>query len=154
MKRQLITAASGLMLLGLAGCVSMHKSFPVNRIALTPLNRNEYKILGDTLGEACATYFLGGRFPWFSSVKTVSDGPLEAGNFLSSLPIFGMFFSDQPQVVQEATYEALDKIPGADALISMRVMHKKSYILFIYSEECATVQGKAFTIKTDIGSAE
>ena len=162
MKRSLMMAASGLMLLGLAGCSNTNtKNYPVNRITsgieLMPLYRNEYKVLGDTQGEACSKYLLGGKLPWFSGVpaKRVSSAEAGGGSFLASLPIIGVLFSGRGQRIQEATYEALDKIPGADALISMRVKtHKKSSILLIYSEECATIQGKAFTIKTDAGSAE
>lgn len=162
MKRQLMIAASGLMLLGLTGCSNTNnKSYPINRVTsgieLMPLYRNEYKVLGDTKGEACAKYLLGGKLPWFSGVpaKTVSGGTSGGGSFLASLPIIGMLFGGQAQVVQEATFEALEKMPGADALLSMRVKtHKKSSVLFLYSEECATIQGKAFTIKTDAGSPE
>jgi hypothetical protein len=58
-------------------------------------------------------------------------------------------------VIQEATYEALEKVPGADALLSVRTRTQKKYsIPLIYREECATVQGKAFGIKTDAGSLE
>lgn len=161
MKRQLIIAASGLIFLGLTGCSNTNnKNYPVNRITsgieLMPLYRNEYKVLGDTKGEACAKYLLGGKLPWFSGVpaKRVSSATSGGGSFMASLPIIGVLFSGQAQVVQEATFEALDKIPGADALISMRVKtHKKSSVLFIYSEECATIQGKAFAIKTDVGAS-
>lgn len=161
MKRKLMTAIAFFTVAGMTGCTSLSKSYPVNRISsgieLMPLYRNEYKVLGDTQGEACAKYLLGGKLPWFSGTpsKTVSGDTSASGNFLASIPIIGMLFGGQPPIIQEATYEALEKIPGADALISMRVKMYKNYsIPFIYSEQCATVQGKAFTIKTDQGSAE
>ncbi len=145
---------------GMAGCTSLGKSYPVNRVSsgieIMPLNRNEYRVLGDTKGEACAKYFLGGKLPWFSGVpsKTVS-GSAGAGSFLASLPIIGSIFGGQERVAQEAIYEALEKVPGADALLSLRTRtHKKTSVPLIYREECITVQGKAFAIKTDPGTLE
>ena len=77
------------------------------------------------------------------------------GNFLASLPIIGTFFGGQEKVVQEATYEALEKVPGADALLSVRIRTQRKYSFpLFYREECATVQGKAFAINTAAGSAE
>lgn len=160
MKTKLMVAA--VLAVGLSGCTSLNKNYPVNRVTsgieLMPLNRSEYKVLGDTQAEACAKYLLGGKLPWFSGVATKNvsgTGPGSSAGFLASLPIIGMLFGGQTPVIQEATYDALDKIPGADALLSMRVKtHKKYSIPLVYSEQCATIQGKAFTIKTDTGSAQ
>ena len=161
MNTKLTLAAVCVAVMGLAGCTTISKSYPINRVSsgveIMPLNRNEYKIMGDTKGEACAKYFLGGKLPWFSGVpsKTVSGAEGGGGSFLASLPIIGSFFGGQPQVIQEATYEALEKVPGADALLSVRVRTlKKTSIPLFYREECVTVQGKAFSIKTDAGSAD
>ena len=161
MNTKLTLAVIGLAVAGLAGCTSLSKTYPVNSVSsgveIMPLNRNEYKVMGDTKGEACAKYLLGGKLPWFSGSpsKTVSGAQTGGGSFLASLPLIGSLFGGQEQVVQEGTYEALDNIPGADALLSVRVrMHKKTSIPIIYREECATVQGKAFAIKTDAGSME
>lgn len=161
MNMKLTLAAVAAAALGLAGCTSISKTYPLNRVSsgveIMPLNRNEYKVMGDTQGEACAKYFLGGKLPWFSGVpsKTVSGVEGGGGSFMASLPIIGVLFGGQEKVIQEATYEALDKIPGADALLSVRVKTQKKYsIPLFYREECATVQGKAFAIKTDAGSLE
>ncbi len=161
MNRKLILAAVSLAALGLAGCTSMSKTYPVNRLSsgveIMPLNRNEYKVMGDTKAEACAKYFLGGKLPWFSGSpsKTVAGAEGGGGNFLASLPIIGTFFGGQEKVVQEATYEALEKVPGADALLSVRIRTQRKYSFpLFYREECATVQGKAFAIKTDAGALE
>jgi len=161
MKRQLTLAAVGLAVIGLAGCTSINKSYPINRISsgveIMPLNRNEYKVIGDTQGEACAKYLLGGKLPWFSGVpaKTVSGAGGGGGSFMASLPLIGGFFGGQEKVIQEATYEALEKVPGADALLSVRTRTQKRFsIPLVYREECATVQGKAFGIKTDAGTIE
>ncbi|HAF94964.1 MAG: hypothetical protein A2021_08095 [Elusimicrobia bacterium GWF2_52_66] len=161
MNNKAILAVVGLAVIGLTGCTSISKTYPINRVSsgveIMPLNRNEYKVLGDTKGEACAKYFLGGKLPWFSGVptKTVSGVEGGGGSFLASLPIIGTFFGGQPQVIQEATYEALEKVPGADALLSVRVRTlKKTSVPLFYREECVTVQGKAFSIRTDAGSAE
>ncbi len=161
MKIKLTLAALTLAAMGLTGCTSISKTYPINRVnsgvELMPLNRNEYKVIGDTQGEACAKYLLGGKLPWFSGTptKTVSGIEGGGGSFMASLPIIGGLFGGQEKVIQEATYEALEKVPGADALLSVRTRTQKKYsIPLFYREECATVQGKAFAIKTDAGSLE
>ena len=160
MNNKLTLAAVCVAVMGLAGCTTMSKSYPINRVSsgieLMPLNRNEYKIMGDTKGEACAKYFLGGKLPWFSGApaKTVSGVEGGGGSFLASLPLIGSFFGGQEKITQEATYEALEKVPGADSLLSVRTRTQKKYsIPMFYREECVTVQGKAFAIKTDAGAA-
>lgn len=161
MNKKLTLAAVSFAVMGLAGCTSISKTYPLNRVSsgveLMPLNRNEYKVMGDTQGEACAKYLLGGKLPWFSGTptKTVSGVAGGGGSFMASLPLVGGLFGGQEKVIQEATYEALEKVPGADALLSVRTRTQKKYsIPLIYREECATVQGKAFAIKTDAGSLE
>ena len=122
MNMKLTLAAVCVAAMGLTGCTTMSKSYPINRVSpgveLMPLSRNEYKIMGDTKGEACAKYFLGGKLPWFSGApaKTVSGVEGGGGSFLASLPLIGGFFGGQEKITQEATYEALEKVPGADAL--------------------------------------
>jgi hypothetical protein len=137
----------------LTGCTTMTKGYPINtpNVEILPLHRSEYVILGDTEGEACANYLLGGKLPWFSGQpsKTVNQ-PGGGGSFLASIPIIGGLFGGQRPVVNEALYNAIEKIPGTDSLMSMRIaMHKRYSVLGIYSEQCATVKGKAFEIKTD-----
>ncbi|MBI4802426.1 MAG: hypothetical protein HY796_07880 [Elusimicrobia bacterium] len=152
----------------LSGCVRMSKSYPINRVAsgveILPLQRQEYQIMGDTEGTACQKYLLGGKLPWFSGAPEKTLGilpgaqPGASGSFLVSLPIVGSFFAGQSGavsgVVDEAVYEALDRVPGADALISVRIkMFKQTRIPLFYHEDCATVKGKAFQVKVD-GKAE
>ncbi|MDO8806051.1 MAG: hypothetical protein Q7R35_16665 [Elusimicrobiota bacterium] len=160
MNNKLTLAAVCVAVMGLAGCTTISKSYPINRVSsgveIMPLNRNEYKVMGDTKGEACAKYFFGGKLPWFSGApaKSVSGVEGGGGSFLASLPIIGSFFGGQEKITQEAIYEALEKVPGADALLSLRVKTQKKYsIPMFYREECVTVQGKAFAIKTDAGGA-
>jgi hypothetical protein len=145
----------------LSGCVTMSKSYPMIRVAsgidILPLQRQEYQILGDTEGTACQKFLFGGKLPWFAGSPEKTIGvvpgaqPTSSGSFLVSLPIIGSLFSKQSGgVVDEAIYEALEKIPGADALISVRIKYfKQTRIPFFYHEECATVKGKAFQIKVD-----
>lgn len=139
--------------LAASGCTTLSKSYPVNSptVEILPLHRNEYKILGDTEGKACAKYLLGGKLPWFSSTPSKSvNQPGSATGFLASLPLIGGLFGGKTAVVNEALYEALEKIPSTDSLMSMRVsMHKRFSIPLFYKDECATVKGKAFKIKVD-----
>lgn len=160
---RLALALTGVM--GAAGCVSFNKAYPINRVAhgvdILPLHRNEYEILGDTEGHACANYLLGGKLPWFSGapIMTVNrfseEPPSAAGSFLVSIPLFGSFIDGNRSVINEAVYKALEQVPEADALLSVRIkQHKRTNIPFIYNENCIDVKGKAFKIKTDFRSNE
>jgi len=136
----------------LSGCTSLSKRYPVDypTAQILPLHRNEYKILGDTEGQACKNYLFWAALPWFSGEPTktvVASGA--SSSFLCSVPIIGMFCGSA-SVEDEALYNAVDKIPGTDSVMSMRVStHRTFSVLGIYKEECATVRGKAFEIKTD-----
>ena len=137
----------------MSGCTTMSKSYPLHTpsVEILPLHRSEYMILGDTEGQACARYFFGGKLPWFSGIpsKTVNT-PGATSGFLASLPIIGAFFGGQEAVINEALYEAIDKVPSADSVMSVRVsMHKRYAIPMFYKDECATVKGKAFRLKVD-----
>ncbi|MBI4677528.1 MAG: hypothetical protein HY748_08095 [Elusimicrobia bacterium] len=154
----ILLAGIGVMI---PGCVSLDKAYPINRVAsgveVLPLHRDEYQILGDTEGEACAKYLLGGKLPWFAGapIKSVNRNPDEKpgffeGSFGVSIPLFGWLFSDRRDIIQEAVYDALEKVEGADALLSVRVKIQRRYrIPPFYANVCATVKGKAFQIKTD-----
>ncbi len=132
------------------GCVHFSKQYPiVDPQFETQLDRNEYLVLGDTEGTGCAQYVLGGRWPWFSTTKTVFlVGNQSSGSFRSSIPILGFFFGIDDSI-GEAIFDALEKIEGADALFSVRVKLSRVYKAPFYSEHCATVLGKALQIKTD-----
>jgi hypothetical protein len=160
MKRTVVNASLLVALVAcLEGCVTLNKSYPINStpsgIRIEPLARSEYKVLGDTEGTACVKYVLGGRTPWFSgapekSVSRIGDKKMFSGSFMVSIPIVGSFFGGEEQLIDIAMYEALDKVPGADALMSIRVsMHRRFKFPLFFCEECVTIKGKAFQIKTD-----
>lgn len=150
-----------LMLVGLAlfgvmasGCSTLSKSYPLSTppIVVDPLHRNEYLVLGDTEGEASASYLFGARLPWFSGQPTKTINRVASGNagFLASIPFLGALFSGTESTVDEALYEAIEKMPGADSIMSVRTeRHNKFRIPFIYSREEVKVKGKAFKIKID-----
>ena len=148
-----LVAAGG----ALSGCTTLSKGYPVNTpsVEILPLHRSEYQVLGDTEGEACAQYLLGGKMPWFSAPpsKMVNAAGSAGGGFLASIPIIGGLLGGRDAVVNEALFNAIDKVPSADSIMSMRVStHKRYSIPLFYKDECATVKGKAFKIKTDSGS--
>jgi len=144
---------------GTTGCVSLAKSYPINTtpggIRVMPLERSQYKVLGDTEGTACVQYLLGARLPWFSTepVKSLdawADTNKGGGGMLDSIPLIGALFGANRPALDLAIYDALEKMEGADSLISVRITSKKNYkFLFLYSEECCTIKGKAFQIKID-----
>lgn len=149
--RVALTALTAISAAALTGCTSLTRSYGLNspNPNVLPLHRNEYLILGDTSGDACERYLLGAILPWFIAPSKSMNIPGATG-FLASIPFIGGLFGGQQAIVSEALYNAIDKVPGADSLMSVRVVtHKKWSIPGIYSEECATVKGKAFEYKTD-----
>jgi hypothetical protein len=143
----LMTAA-----LTMVGCTDYSKNYGLNSpgVEILPLHRDEYKILGDTEGHACGQFVLGARWPWFSApAKTVNYAESSFGTLMQSIPIIGWFFGEDP-AVEEALYNAIDRIPGADSVMSIRTSYdKKINYFYVYKDECVTIKGKAFMLKTD-----
>ncbi|MGC8500726.1 MAG: hypothetical protein ACP5OS_06050 [Leptospirillia bacterium] len=141
--------ATGMMM---AGCTDYSKNYGLNSpgVEVLPLHRDEYRILGDTEGHACGQFVLGARWPWFSApAKTVNYAESAFGTMMQSIPIIGWFFGEDP-AVEEALYNAIDRIPGADSVMSVRTSYdKKINYFYVYKDECVTVKGKAFMLKTD-----
>jgi hypothetical protein len=147
----LLAAASALA----SGCTTLSKSYSFNtpNPEILPLHRNEYKILGDTEGKACGDYVLYARWPWFGGIPTKTVG-YGGSSFMCSIPIIGDMFCGDEAIANEAFYNALENMPGADSIMSPRVVVSKTYswISFFYKQQCATVRGKAFEYKTDTKS--
>ena len=122
----------------LSGCSTMGKSYPIStpNVEILPLHRSEYVILGDTEGQACQSYLFGFIPLGDATTKYVN----QPGQLINSLP----------KVMSSALYDAIDKVPGADSIMSVRVaVDNKFSVLGIYKHECVTVKGKAFELKTD-----
>ena len=159
MKNKMYAVLSALVVVAsvMTGCSSLSKNYGLNTPTpeLLPLHRDEYLILGDTEGQACERYLLGGQLPWFSGTPSKTVNMPGSGGFLASIPIIGGLFGGNQPIVSAALYNAIDKMPGADSIMSVRVVTHKTFwfplVSFIYSEECATVKGKAFQYKTDKG---
>ena len=151
-KKNLLLAGALTAGLSLVGCTDYSKNYGLNQpgVEVLPLHRDEYKILGDTEGHACGQWLLGAKLPWFTAPsKTVNYAETASDTFLQSIPIIGWFFSGDP-AVEEALYNAIDRIPGADSVMSVRTSYdKKVNYFYVYKDECVTVKGKAFMLKTD-----
>jgi len=116
-----------IVILAAAGCASMQNS--VQRIQ-PPLGELEttatYDILGDTKGSAHGSFLL-----WFI--------PLEMD---SKIGIAGYESMGYSPVQKAAMYNAIEAVPGADAIIAPRWrFYRKNYL--VYCEETVTVKGKA-----------
>lgn len=151
-KKSLLLAGALTAGLSLVGCTDYSKNYGLNQpgVEVLPLHRDEYKILGDTEGHACGQWLLGAKLPWFTAPeKTVNYAETSFDTLMQSIPILGWFFSGDP-AVEEALYNAIDRIPGADSVMSVRTSYdKKVNYFYIYKDECVTVKGKAFMLKTD-----
>ncbi|MFI5350656.1 MAG: hypothetical protein ACHQ2Z_14010 [Elusimicrobiota bacterium] len=126
----------------MSGCSSMAKSYPLStpNVEILPLHRAEYVILGDTEGQACESYLFG-FIPLSGDAAKFVNQP-------------GQLINTLPKVESAALYDAIDKVPGADSIMSVRVsVDTKFSVPGIYKHECVTVKGKAFELKTDAQAA-
>jgi hypothetical protein len=127
----------------MSGCTTMVKSYPLNtpNVEILPLHRSEYVVLGDTEGKACENLLFG--------FISLGGGPKKYVN----QP--GQLINTLPAVESAAIYEAIDKVPGADSLMSIRIAESETYsVLGIYKTQCVTVKGKAFELKPDADLAK
>jgi len=106
-------------------------------IKIADLQRDQYIIIGDTIGFGCAEYV--GLWPipiwWISAEK--KRGELFGG------------VSTEPIAERVAMYNALEKMPEADAIIAPRFHRSKDRVFPWFSRSCVTVKGKAIQIKSD-----
>jgi hypothetical protein len=120
------------------GCVGMSSSIPKAQLALKEL---ETKATYDVIGPAKGTSTGGTVFFIFpvgmeTKVGVVGNALMEWGG--------GAMYSP---VQKAAVYNAIESVPGADALLAPRFDSTyKNYL--IYQEETVTVKGKAVRINT------
>ncbi|MCC7111413.1 MAG: hypothetical protein IT382_19115 [Deltaproteobacteria bacterium] len=154
MKSCLPLVALGLMVL--SGCNTTTSSIRVPRIGVQAqeLARDEYVVLGNAEGKACAeqSCFLG----LFCSVKDESGNAIKVVDPDTGLEILGAGLGtpDDVSLVAEdrALYAALKNQTDADAVFSPRkTMELETKSAFVNSsiKACVRVFGKSIRIKTD-----
>jgi hypothetical protein len=140
MLRKMATVVLAVSLVVLmVGCSTMGNSAPM---AIVPLDGLKTTATYDILGPAEGTSTGGYLFWWIPVGVEDKYGAIASGPPGAALFGGGDLMS---QVERAALYNAIDKTPGADALIAPRwETVKKNYV--IYTEETATVKGKAIRL--------
>jgi hypothetical protein len=100
------------------------------------LNRTDYEVLGKAEGEGCVKYY--GLWPLPLFWLTL---PLDSGK------IYGV--GSWSLAKNLAIYNALQKIPDADAVVLPRFESRYERIFVWYRETCVKVRAKAIRLKTD-----
>ncbi len=160
------------ILTGCSGASNTMQGTYIDRIKIEPLKDTDYEIIGDVKGEGSVTYVMGikfggshsgnaplphsSSFPSFdgtSGVLLIAAGAVGvyvdpiAGAILAVPALINLIFSGDATAEDEAMYNAISTVPGADALISPRVDRSYFRVLPFYSKEEAKVTAKAIRIK-------
>jgi len=136
----------------LTGCASISRSAPgigVCPIELEELARNEYVVLDSATGSQETTHFLlvfHSRMFSRQEVGTVGFGA-QAMTLACPLSLLGAFWA--PSDVNGAIFDALTKMPEAEAVIPLTIETESSGFKPIFWRTRATVKGKAIKIKSD-----
>lgn len=142
-------ALAGLLLL--TGCASIARSAPgigVGPIELEELARDEYVVLDSTTGSYETVHFLCFHNRMFSrrEVGTVGFG-FRATTV--SFPWSLLVALGTPSDVGGAIFDAMTKMPEAEAVIPLTIETESSGLPPIFWTTKATVKGKAIKIKSD-----
>lgn len=128
----------------LAGCShsdTLHFPHSHLGLSLAPLERDQYRFLGDTVGEACAEYYGFWPLPLFY-VRT-PDGKA----------VIWFSFDDGSVARSQAFFAALNRLGSrADFLVAPRVLDKHESKFIWWSETCVTVQAKAVGLVIGTGA--
>lgn len=114
------------------------------------LNRKDYKVIGNVKGEASFTRTRTLFFPTYSFGTPYLGTDKRDSGSVSGYPSFIVPFSPIDYAKDQAIYNALEKLDGADAILQPRFKTKcedYSFILIYNEEKCTvTVIGKAISI--------
>jgi hypothetical protein len=130
MKNVSTLAVAGMVAVMLSGCTTMYNAAPRVYPPLAEVKTTAtYDVIGPAEGTSSASYLF-----WIIPLS----GENKSGSIGSSfVPI-----SEYSAVEQAAIYNAIESVPGADALVSPRMsMVRHNYVIFV--EDTVTVKGKA-----------
>lgn len=119
-----------------------HQQTPLaGPLMIEPFKRGDFVIIGDIEGQACGSVLFW-IFSFGADDKRIH---LSGGSGWGSL----LPWSGLSAVEQVALYDAVDRVRGADLIISLR---SKSQVTdyWIYRKECVIVRGKALQLKPDV----
>lgn len=127
-----------------SGCaVNVNRARDVTPAVELPLRLGvDYDVIGDVDGAATRTLFLG--FP-----TTQSSNADRAGVLTGTPSPRGKrrVFGNRDFTAEMAIYDAIQKTPGADAIVFPKFKRKRTGIPIFYSTETVTVRGKAVHLK-------
>ena len=105
-----------------------------------------YDVLGDATGTSKGAIVL-----WFFQIEGENKSGSVAGGSSSGGGIFSSLLGSMPSPVEAAAiYNAIESVPGADALISPRFHRDIVDYLGFYRTEVVTVTGKAIRINPSV----
>jgi|GEM_PF-2844804 len=132
-----------LLFLFLTGCVSTGKLATSTTLAsetrIEPLKSSDYEVMGDAKGSSQSETFLG--------FITIVDSSF-------SIDLFGFMKTFIPpstiakhELSQNAIYDAVKSVPGADAVIAPTYRVSSFNIPFLYGKATLQVEAKAIRLK-------
>ena len=136
MKTTIISTVMALLFL--VSCKTTQQStnhVGTGKMKFAPLKRSEYKVLGSVTASATVQHIL-----WFTI------GAEKQGDYVvqDSNSVFGLSKGDKA-----AVYLALQKMPGADAVIFPRFERDYFSVPFFYTKETVTVKTKAISLTSN-----
>lgn len=112
----------------------------IGSITLDNLKRDEFQVVGDFEGQACGSVLL-----WFIPIGYEDRRVYLSGTSSGlRLPWTGL-----TALEEAALYNAIERIKGADFVLSLRSRTEGSDY-WVYRTECVTVQGKAVRLRPDV----
>ena len=147
----------GFVFMVLSSCATAYKQAVIpgellnGPVGIDSLKRADYKVIGPALGMGEAEYI--GLWPlpifWVKAESYSSDLPSDKSKpFSVSSIIFG--FMDTAKIAKSiAAYNAVESVPDADALISVRTHEEGNGVGIWYKHSKVIVKGKAISINVD-----
>jgi hypothetical protein len=138
-----------LLLIGSVSSCAMRKTVGMQEVTIgqtltfNHLERKHYEILQPTEGEGCAKYI--GLWPLPIFFVIAEDKYADIRN--STILLWGFGASGRAKNI--AIFNAIEKVPEADAIIFPRYYEETYSFLPWYVKTCVTVKGKAIKIKED-----
>lgn len=127
-RNAVLVLAAGLALLTLGCSTATIPGVPYGKLEFQPLSSSEYKILGDAEGTGHCGHVL-----------IIPFGDLGVSGYIGSM------FQPAGSAYSAAMYNAIESVPGADAILLPR-SRGKSMEFLLFGESTVTVKGKAIKI--------
>ena len=138
MTKRTLFLSLGMAIITATGCAFTKETIPEAEI---PFARASYELGGETSAESCGTYFFGINWEDIFGNETAST----VGG--DSVGILDFLFGGGPTEQAEATYIALQSMPGATHLLAPRAVNTFSGFgtlgIPLFGERCSRVKARA-----------